>query len=122
MIGPVSGHETRPRQRPRFYADETDRPAPEVRIPNDPDLGIAHRRPALEGITVLVDDGPHYMAHVERPFAPRIVLVGKDLADRREFVLDDEARAAWNEFNERPPRDVVGLRKLMDRPSPFIDE
>ena len=43
------------------------------------------------------------------------------LADRREFVLDDEARTAWDEINARPPRDVVGLRELMDRSSPFID-
>lgn len=44
------------------------------------------------------------------------------LADRNEFVLDDEARAVWDEINGRPPRDVVGLRELMDRPSPFVDE
>ena len=44
------------------------------------------------------------------------------LADRTEFVLDDEERAAWQAINERPPRDVAGLRALMKRPSPFVDE
>ena len=43
------------------------------------------------------------------------------LADRAEFLLNDEARAAWDEINNRPPRDVAGLRELMERPSPFVD-
>jgi uncharacterized protein (DUF1778 family) len=44
------------------------------------------------------------------------------LADRTEFVLDDEGRDAWEEINSRAPRDVVGLSELMERPSPFVDE
>lgn len=44
------------------------------------------------------------------------------LADRTEFVLDDEGRTAWEEINGRAPRDVAGLRELMERPSPFVDE
>jgi uncharacterized protein (DUF1778 family) len=44
------------------------------------------------------------------------------LADRAEFVLDDEGRTAWEEINDRAPRDVAGLRELMERPSPFADE
>ena len=44
------------------------------------------------------------------------------LADRTEFVLDDEGRTAWEEINDRAPRDVAGLRELMERPSPFADE
>jgi uncharacterized protein (DUF1778 family) len=44
------------------------------------------------------------------------------LADRAEFVLDDEGRTAWEEINDRAPRDVDGLRELMERPSPFADE
>ncbi len=43
------------------------------------------------------------------------------LADRTEFVLDDEGRTAWEEINDRAPRDVAGLRELMERPSPFVD-
>lgn len=48
--------------------------------------------------------------------APRV------LADRTEFVLDARGRTAWEEVNSRPPRNVAGLRELMERPSPFIDE
>ncbi|MCP3992480.1 MAG: DUF1778 domain-containing protein [Actinomycetia bacterium] len=43
------------------------------------------------------------------------------LADRREFPLDAAARATWEAVNEQPPRDLTGLRSLMDRPSPFVD-
>lgn len=43
------------------------------------------------------------------------------LADRAEFTLDAEGRAAWEAINDRPPRDVAGLRALMERPSPFIE-
>jgi uncharacterized protein (DUF1778 family) len=41
------------------------------------------------------------------------------LADRREFVLDDEGRLAWERINRESPRTLAGLRKLMERPSPF---
>lgn len=41
------------------------------------------------------------------------------LADRDRFVLDPEAARAWEEINSRPARDVPGLRRLMERPSPF---
>lgn len=44
------------------------------------------------------------------------------LADRSDFALDDEGRAAWDAVNSRPARDLPGLRALMDRPSPFADE
>jgi uncharacterized protein (DUF1778 family) len=44
------------------------------------------------------------------------------LADRTEFALDAKDRAAWDAVNDRPPRDLAGLRALMDRPSPFTDE
>lgn len=44
------------------------------------------------------------------------------LADRTEFVLDDVGRAAWDDINSRPAREVDGLRELMDRPSPFANE
>lgn len=43
------------------------------------------------------------------------------LADRTVFILDPTASAAWEEINSRRPRDVAGLRELMDRPSPFVD-
>jgi uncharacterized protein (DUF1778 family) len=41
------------------------------------------------------------------------------LADRNEFPLDPAAQQAWEAINRRPPRTLVGLRKLMKRPSPF---
>ncbi len=44
------------------------------------------------------------------------------LADRTEFVLDDEARGAWEAVNRRRARDLPGLRALMARETPFVDE
>jgi uncharacterized protein (DUF1778 family) len=44
------------------------------------------------------------------------------LADRTEFALDSEAHAAWEAVNRRRARDLPGLRALMERPSPFVDE
>lgn len=41
------------------------------------------------------------------------------LADRDRFTLDPEAVKAWEAVNARPARDLPGLRRLMDRPSPF---
>jgi uncharacterized protein (DUF1778 family) len=41
------------------------------------------------------------------------------LADRAEFVLDVDAVEAWKAINARPARDLPGLRRLMERPSPF---
>ena len=44
------------------------------------------------------------------------------LTDRPAFALTAESRAVWEAVNERPPRDLAGLRALMDWPSPFADE
>ena len=44
------------------------------------------------------------------------------LADRIEFVVDDESREAWEAVNQRRARDLPGLRALMKRRSPFVDE
>lgn len=41
------------------------------------------------------------------------------LADRSEFVLGDEQQRAWDAINDRPARDLPGLRALFERPSPF---
>jgi len=43
------------------------------------------------------------------------------LADRDHFVLDPKAARAWDEVNARPARDLPGLRRLMERPSPFSE-
>lgn len=44
------------------------------------------------------------------------------LADRSEFVLDPGSRQAWEKINRRRARDLPGLHRLMQRPSPFVDE
>lgn len=44
------------------------------------------------------------------------------LADRREFVLDAESAEVWEAINRRRPRELAGLRRLMERPSPFPAE
>jgi uncharacterized protein (DUF1778 family) len=44
------------------------------------------------------------------------------LADRSDFVLDGDQVAAWDAVNRRRARDLPGLRRLMERPSPFADE
>lgn len=41
------------------------------------------------------------------------------LADRDHFGLDPSALTQWEEINARPARDLPGLRRLMQRPSPF---
>ena len=43
------------------------------------------------------------------------------LADRDRFELDATALAAWESLNARPARDLPGLRRLMQRPSPFME-
>jgi len=41
------------------------------------------------------------------------------LANRTHFVLSPEEEARWEAINAAPARDLPGLRRLMDRPSPF---
>lgn len=41
------------------------------------------------------------------------------LADRDRFAPNPAALEAWEAMNDRPARDLPGLRRLMDRPSPF---
>ena len=43
------------------------------------------------------------------------------LADRNQFVLSEEARAEWERVNRGAAKDLPGLRRLMQRPSPFSD-
>ena len=44
------------------------------------------------------------------------------LADRTEFRLDQDVAEAWDAVNRRRGRDLPGLRRLMERPSPFTEE
>ncbi|HEX3491594.1 MAG TPA: DUF1778 domain-containing protein [Streptosporangiaceae bacterium] len=41
------------------------------------------------------------------------------LADRDRFELNEQALEEWEAVNARPARDVPGLRRLMERPTPF---
>ncbi len=43
------------------------------------------------------------------------------LADRHRFELDAKAVEAWDALNARRARELPGLRRLMDRPSPFAE-
>jgi uncharacterized protein (DUF1778 family) len=43
------------------------------------------------------------------------------LADRDRFELDAAALEQWTTINDRPPHDLPGLRRLMERPSPFVE-
>jgi uncharacterized protein (DUF1778 family) len=43
------------------------------------------------------------------------------LADRDHFTLDSSAAKEWEEINSRRARDLPGLRRLMERPSPFSE-
>jgi len=43
------------------------------------------------------------------------------LADRERFDFDASTLKAWEELNARPARDLPGLRRLMQRRSPFSE-
>jgi len=43
------------------------------------------------------------------------------LADRDRFSLDPHAAAEWARINRRPAKELAGLRRLMQRPSPFTE-
>lgn len=43
------------------------------------------------------------------------------LADRDRFVLSVDVAAEWEKVNRRPAGEFAGLRRLMQRPSPFAE-
>jgi uncharacterized protein (DUF1778 family) len=43
------------------------------------------------------------------------------LADRDRFVLSPSAASEWDKINRRSPKELAGLRRLMQRPSPFTE-
>ena len=43
------------------------------------------------------------------------------LADRDHFTLDTDASAEWERINRRPAKELAGLKRLMQRPSPFTE-
>lgn len=43
------------------------------------------------------------------------------LADRDRFVLNADAAAEWDRINRRQAKELTGLKRLMQRPSPFTE-
>lgn len=43
------------------------------------------------------------------------------LADRDHFSLTPTASIEWDRINRRPAKELPGLHKLMQRPSPFAE-
>ncbi len=41
------------------------------------------------------------------------------LADRDHFELDARALEQWEQINARPAQELAGLKRLMERPTPF---
>ena len=54
--------------------------------------------------------------------APSLVAPADDPADRTEFTLDSDAWEEWEALNDRPARDLPGLRTFMRKPVPFVKE
>lgn len=58
-------------------------------------------------------------AEREHGSTDRTVAAMRAAADRTAFALGSEAVEAWEAVNRRPARELLGLRRFMDRPSPF---
>lgn len=43
------------------------------------------------------------------------------LADRDHFTLSADAAAEWERINQRSAKELAGLKRLMQRPSPFTE-
>lgn len=41
------------------------------------------------------------------------------LAEQERFELDEQGLAEWERLNAEPARELTGLRRLAERPSPF---
>lgn len=54
--------------------------------------------------------------------APIPLSLADDPADRTEFILDADAWEEWEVLNDRPARDLPGLRAFMRKPVPFVKE
>jgi len=81
----------------------------EFRI-SDSDKELFSRAAAAAGVSVST-----FASDELRTAAQRV------LADRAEFVLSPVEWGLWEALNERPARELAGLRALMERPTPFID-
>jgi hypothetical protein len=53
---------------------------------------------------------------------PRPVLAeGPKMADLASFQLSAAAEKDWDELNDRPARELPGLKELLQRATPFED-
>jgi len=48
-----------------------------------------------------------------------VIAAQRALADRTHFVLSEAQWEEWERINDRPARDLPGLRALMDRKAPW---
>ena len=101
-------------QRATLDADQADRGAAEVRVPDDRGLGAAPAAPALEPARVLVDQGAHQRAHGEGPLASGVGVGREDLGDGRESLLALVGREADVSFR-RVARREAPRRRLPGR-------
>ncbi len=51
--------------------------------------------------------------------ASLVLAAQRVMADRDTFALSEAAAAEWETINARPARELEGVRRLMERPSPF---
>jgi len=51
--------------------------------------------------------------------ASLVLAARRVMADRESFPVSSEAAREWEAVNARPARDLAGVRRLMERPSPF---
>ena len=79
----------------------------ELRAPED-DRDLLDRAAAALGT-----DRSSFLLSQGRLAAQRV------LADREQFVLDAHAQQEWERINSRPARSLLGLARLLERPSPL---
>ena len=92
MSGPSVGGKPRRRTGRDSMPSRQTGIAAEVGVLDDGGVGVGHAGPALERLVVLVGDGAHHGADVERLLAVRVGLGGEDLADRAEVAALDVVR------------------------------
>jgi hypothetical protein len=82
-------------------------------------LGLRFRRDPLCVVQLSAGDGDAHVVRLNRPAydCPNLKRV---LADREQFVLDADGQKEWEQINSRPARNLPGLARLLQRPSPFV--
>jgi hypothetical protein len=59
------------------------------------------------------------MPQAHRPAKTSRIKLRATEADCSSFLLDAEAQQEWEQINSRPARNLPGLARLLERPSPF---